>query len=126
MSDFGLLPTIQVECGQSVLRYDRAIGGHVLLCYYLDHGEIVFQSRTLDLAGLFDNCALGHQHDVMALGQVLKRLGNAMQNLDRVFGDGVSESANRFMQRGRERLDCQPLESLHQRVAENCAARSRG
>jgi hypothetical protein len=40
-----------------------------------------------------------------------------MENLDWVFGDGVGEAADCFVQRGRERLDCQPLESLDQCVA---------
>ncbi len=41
-----------------------------------------------------------------------------MQDLDRVFGDGVRESADGFVQRGGEWLDGQTLESLYQCVSE--------
>ena len=54
----------------------------------------------------------------MALGEVGQRLGHLGQNLHGMLGDGVGKAADGLVQRGRQRLNRQPLETSHQRQRE--------
>jgi hypothetical protein len=55
---------------------------------------------------------------MMAFGQILKCFRHAAQNLNRVFSDGVDESADGLVQGWGKRLDCQTFESPYERVTE--------
>src|SRR4029077_10689682 len=100
------------------LRCDGAIRGHILLGDNLHHGKITFEAGTLDLARLFGDSTFSQQHQTMVFGQILKRLGDTMEDLDWVFGNDMGESADGLVQCGSEWLDCQTLECLHQRMSE--------
>ena len=92
------------------------VGGDILFGHNLYRGEIFLKPGAFDFAGLLRHRALGHQNQVMALGQILQRLRHSGQEFHRMAGNGVGKSVDSLVQGRGQRFDGQALEGLDQRV----------
>src|SRR5580704_413666 len=97
---------------QAILLDHAAIGGSIFFGQHLDGGEVLLESRALELSGLLRNVSFGDEKEMMTLGQVGQGLGNFRQDFHGMLGNSVSEAANGVVQGGGQRLDRQMLETF--------------
>ena len=102
---------------QIVFGRDFPVGGNILFRDDLNGREILFQSGALDFSRLLRNRALGHQNQVMTLGEIGQRLRDSGNDLDGVLGNGMSESVDGRVERRGERLNRQALEGVDQSMS---------
>lgn len=119
MSDFGLLPIIQVRAGVAgVADGESAIGGGVLFRENLDGAEMRAEAGACEFIALLLGIAFGDQQTAVARGQLGQGCSHAGQRLDLVLGDGLDEAQNACVFLRGDGGVRQLLEAGHQRAAE--------
>ena len=93
MSLLGLLPIIQLVCGDKLMAMeDFAVSRGVFFGGNLDGGEVLGEAGAGQLVGLLGMVALGHEDEPVARGQLGQGLGHAGEQLDLLLGDGAGEA----------------------------------
>ena len=117
MSDFGLLPIIQVDSGRSRCRRMRSVYVSVSFSARTSTAEEGPEAGAGQLVTLLQVVALGDEKEALSCGKLGKGVGDTVEKLDLMIGDSLGEADDGAVAGGFGGTARELLEAGDERVA---------